>query len=374
MPRKDKPLTVAQRASQAALARRNAQFDEAAALKAQGHSYQHIAKIMGAGRKTVERWLRQGHAPVWTPSPRSSIVAPYAAYLNKRQAEGCRNASQLWREIVALGFPGKFSIVHQWLGPRRQKLLAQNTPSRVTAPLGRKLAQLLLANPTSLPEAENDFIARLFSAEPALAAATTWTGKMQALLRKKSDAGIDRLLDEGEQTLLSNFVTGLRRDINAIKAALDTPWTTSPVEGQISRLKMLKRPCSGVQDSPSFVRVSFIRHKPVARFVRKSHPPGSTLNGNQQVCGLTTMRHSSQTYCARSTSRQRTTPHRRRRAVLHHRYQRLPLLMVQPWRRAWGRAINQPLWAVRIEPQHPVAHDLQPDGANPCRIAARVPS
>ena len=245
MPRKDKPLTAAQRASQAALARRSARFDEAAALKAQGHSYQHIAKIIGAGRKTVGRWLRQGHAPVWTPPPRSSIVAPYAAYLNKRQAEGCRNASQLWREIVALGFPGKFSIVHQWLGPRRQKLPAQNTPSRVTAPLGRKLAQLLLANPTSRPEAENDFISRLFSSEPALAPATTWTGKMQALLRKKSDADIDHLLEEGEQTLLSNFVTGLRRDINAIKAALTTPSTTSPVEGQISRLKMLKRTMFG---------------------------------------------------------------------------------------------------------------------------------
>ena len=104
---------------------------------------------------------------------------------------------------------------------------------------------LLLANPASLPEAENDFIAWLFSAEPALAAATTWTGKMQDLPRKKSDADFDRLLDEGEQTLPSNFATGLCRDINAIRAALATPWTTSPVEGQIIHLKMLKRTMFG---------------------------------------------------------------------------------------------------------------------------------
>jgi transposase len=31
----------------------------------------------------------------------------------------------------------------------------------------------------------------------------------------------------------------------ALSAALVTPWTTSPVEGQISRLKMLKRTLYG---------------------------------------------------------------------------------------------------------------------------------
>ena len=31
----------------------------------------------------------------------------------------------------------------------------------------------------------------------------------------------------------------------AVQAALELPWTTSPVEGQISRLKMLKRTMYG---------------------------------------------------------------------------------------------------------------------------------
>jgi hypothetical protein len=56
-------------------------------------------------------------------------------------------------------------------------------------------------------------------------------------------AGIRRNTHAG--TALKEFVVGLRRDLSAVQAALDLPWTTSPAEGQISRLKMLKRTMYG---------------------------------------------------------------------------------------------------------------------------------
>jgi len=46
-------------------------------------------------------------------------------------------------------------------------------------------------------------------------------------------------------TLFARYATSLRRDFDAINAALALPWTTSPAEGQISRLKMLKRTMYG---------------------------------------------------------------------------------------------------------------------------------
>ena len=46
-------------------------------------------------------------------------------------------------------------------------------------------------------------------------------------------------------TLFARFAASLRRDFDAINAALVLPWTTSPVEGQISRIKMLKRTMYG---------------------------------------------------------------------------------------------------------------------------------
>ena len=41
------------------------------------------------------------------------------------------------------------------------------------------------------------------------------------------------------------FAYGLQKDISAVTAAVDTPWSTGQVEGQINRLKMIKRQMYG---------------------------------------------------------------------------------------------------------------------------------
>lgn len=108
------PPTRAQRASQAAFARRQARYDEANRLQADGVSLSRIAALLGAERKTVRGWLRRGHAPLWSKPERGGVLALYAAFLDQHWAEGCHNAAQLWRELVALGFSGRPSTVRKW--------------------------------------------------------------------------------------------------------------------------------------------------------------------------------------------------------------------------------------------------------------------
>jgi transposase len=44
---------------------------------------------------------------------------------------------------------------------------------------------------------------------------------------------------------MQRFASGLRDDYAAVKAGVTLPWSTSPVEGHINRLKMLKRQMFG---------------------------------------------------------------------------------------------------------------------------------
>ena len=44
---------------------------------------------------------------------------------------------------------------------------------------------------------------------------------------------------------LEQFCAGLRRDWEAVVAALTLPWSNSPVEGQINRFKLIKRQMYG---------------------------------------------------------------------------------------------------------------------------------
>ena len=44
---------------------------------------------------------------------------------------------------------------------------------------------------------------------------------------------------------LRGFADGLRRDGNAVRAAIAEPWSNGPVEGHINRLKLIERPMFG---------------------------------------------------------------------------------------------------------------------------------
>lgn len=49
---------------------------------------------------------------------------------------------------------------------------------------------------------------------------------------------------------LHRFVTGLRQDYDAVKAALTYEWNNGVVEGHVNRLKLLKRLGYGRADLP----------------------------------------------------------------------------------------------------------------------------
>ena len=112
-------------------------------------------------------------------------------------------------------------------------------------PATGQLARLLMADDDALPKAERGLVAHLLGAVPPVAAAITVAKQLNTLLRRKTSGSLTQILDAAIATPLKEFAAGLRRDITAIQAALDLPSTTSPVEGQINRLKMLKRTMYG---------------------------------------------------------------------------------------------------------------------------------
>jgi len=239
--------TAAERRSREAYARRQARYEEAVRLKAVGVSIKRIATVIGAERKTIRRWLRAGAASLWRKPPRGSILGPYHEYLGGRWNEGCRNAAQLWRELVARGFTGRPGTVRHWAGRRRKRELPSTNANSGTdqPPSTRQVARLLMADGDRLSEAEQVFTSRLLAQMPNLAACVAVAKRLNNVLRRKSDESLDEVLNHAAGTALREFVVGLRRDYSAIQAALDLPWTTSPAEGQINRLKMLKRTMYG---------------------------------------------------------------------------------------------------------------------------------
>jgi transposase len=67
-----------------------------------------ISRHMGLARGTVRKFADAACFPeraVRAPEP--SILDPYLAYLEARQADGCENAMVMWREVHERGSPAR---------------------------------------------------------------------------------------------------------------------------------------------------------------------------------------------------------------------------------------------------------------------------
>jgi transposase len=257
-------------------ATRTARYERRQALRQQVHDLHEagetilgISQRLDLNRSTVYRYLRQPPASgaTRTRSVRSGLDA-HLAYLSQRWAEGCQNAQQLWREIQERGYEGSRKMVAVWAQHQRetpapttpQKYRVASTsaaavespsPDRGSAPRlpsTRRLTWFLWREATSLSVEERETLQRIHAAAPDLALLQPLIHEFQSVLRKREVDAFhtwrERALASGLSDLQS-FVNGLERDQEAIEAAIRLPWSNGPVEGQVNRLKLLKRQMYG---------------------------------------------------------------------------------------------------------------------------------
>jgi transposase len=175
--------------------------------------------------------------------------------LERRWQEGCRNATRLWREVRAQGFGGGERTVRRWAERRRQQgEPIEATPRALVAaawppPSSRRCARLLTTPLDQLDESERLFLQHLNDTAPDLVRAGDLAVAFAALVRRERESNNGTALDDwiaaAKESDLGTFARGLERDAAAVRAAVSEPWSTSPVEGQINRLKMLKRTMYG---------------------------------------------------------------------------------------------------------------------------------
>jgi transposase len=231
-------------------------------LAAEGLSQRAIAKRLRLARVTVRRYCHAGSVPEQVAhGRRPSILDPHTAYLERRWDEGCRSGLQLWRELRERGYPGSRKLVALWARARRTEP-APTTPRRYRPapgapaaapppgrrPSARRLAWLLVRAPDQLRPAEQQLLARLQAACPDATIAYPLIQQFVRMLRQSDAAPLDAWLTEAKASGvpdLQTFAAGLHEESAALEAALRLPWSTGPVEGQITRLKLIKRQAYG---------------------------------------------------------------------------------------------------------------------------------
>ena len=76
---------------------------------------------------------------------------------------------------------------------------------------------------------------------PALAVARGLLERFQCMLRARDTDALMPWAADTNCSLLASFGKGITADLAAVKAALTEPWSNGQTEGQITKLKLVKR-------------------------------------------------------------------------------------------------------------------------------------
>ena len=256
------PTPQAQTRAAQRRARRLASYEQVWALHRQGWSNRAIAQQLGIGRMTVVRSLqaptfpeRKGH----TTTGRS-VLTPYKERLLKRWNAGCREALQLFRDLQRRGYTGSYPTVARYVQRLRQ---AQGLRPRERHPghglplviegrhkplTTRRATRLVLKRPGQRTDADMQLIAHLQAQHANVAVAIDLAQDFCSIVRERQVDRFDDWLARAVASRvapLQRFATGLHADEEAVQAGIRLRWSNGPVEGQINRLKMLKRSMFG---------------------------------------------------------------------------------------------------------------------------------
>jgi transposase len=243
-------------------ARRQALHTQVWALHHQGWTAPAIAQHVGLSLRTVPRDLRTAtFAERRRRSDRGeSVLNPYKPYLLERWNAGCYTAMRLFRELQQHGYRGRYGLVAAYArrlreaqglapGQRRPRQSLPRVAEPVCQPLTpRRATWLVLRREAKRTTAEVQQLAQLHAQSAEVAEAIDLAQDFATLVRQRQPTQLDPWLKRATTSTieaLRRFATGLYEDYEAVKAGVTLPWSTSPVEGHINRLKMLKRQMFG---------------------------------------------------------------------------------------------------------------------------------
>ena len=239
-------------------AARQALYDDVQRLHAEGLSIYAIGERLKVSRPTVRKYLRAPSCP--QRAPRRTTIGTLSSldtHLRARWVEGCHDAKALWAELRALGYRGSVRSVQRhvvsWGGERRsrrQRRTSSSAPSPPTAkaPSPTLARWWLILRSEELSGDQRRFVDDLLSRSDAVRSARDLVVDFGRVLRGRDVVALRPWLDAAgacPQSELRELAAGVRRDMRTVEAAITEPWSNGPTEGQVNKLKVLKRQCYG---------------------------------------------------------------------------------------------------------------------------------
>ena len=235
-------LTSAERLQYDGYVRREQTNTAILKLAGDGVPIKQIGRLTGHSRKLVRQVIRGQRTDVFRV--RQSSLEAWLPWLDEQWSSGCHNGTELWRRLQAKGFRGSLRVVSEWSTRRRRAETASDQQLQ-KVPSARTIARLMTTARDHLSKAETVTIAVIEAGVPMLAQARRIINDFHVMIRKKDVARLDPWITEASPSLIASFARGITNDKSAVSAAITQPWSNGQTEGQINKLKLVKRQMYG---------------------------------------------------------------------------------------------------------------------------------
>jgi transposase len=229
-------------------------YEAVHALRAQGTPIAIMARQLGISRPTVYAYLRRDTPPgprrLQRP-PSARVLTPYTPSLIRRWRESGADSRQLWREIQALGYTHSARTVGRFITQRRRASDGGYAPeghaspyTRPQGPSARAVSFVMGCPAAHRADDAQRYLDQLCQMDPRIARAHELSHAFLTMVRERRGTGLEAWMAEAMHRgieELARFARGLQEDLAAVTAGLTLDWSHGPVEGQITRLKLLKR-------------------------------------------------------------------------------------------------------------------------------------
>jgi transposase len=243
-------LLLPERIKQQRREKRHQRWVEVSSLHKNGRGIREISRITGFSRVTVRRWIQSVTFPeMSTRPPKPSLLDSWRDWLEQQQENGNHNASQIWREMVTMGFTGSETTVRDAITKWRKGVTEPHLAS-VRLPSASRVSRWLM--PWRIIRGEENYASRFIGLmcekEPQLKMAQQLALDFYRMLKTKNKTLLNPwFINVSESGLidLQRVAAGMESDAAAIVEAICSKWSNGVVEGHVNRLKMLKRQMYG---------------------------------------------------------------------------------------------------------------------------------
>lgn len=222
-------------------------FNKVKELHSQGYTIRAISRSLDMQRVTIRKYITMDFLPKKKGS-RSTNFESYQQFLLHESNRG-KLYTELYAAILSEGFNGRYTqfcsnmnelFENHKIIPASRKI---DPPVAMRTWSPAKLSIMIQKDTKDLNTEDRKFLQLLCDNSPVIKETEELIGRFKKLFQDKEEGTLKTWVDDVAKSSsgIKGFAKGILSDFQAVNNAVVTPYSNGQVEGQINRLKNIKR-------------------------------------------------------------------------------------------------------------------------------------